>query len=58
MYFALSGRQATAVADRCDMERSSLSRLENDDPNPTIATLAALAEALGMAITIQLVNRR
>jgi ribosome-binding protein aMBF1 (putative translation factor) len=49
------GLSVATVADRCDMERSTISRLETAaTPNPTVATLCALAEAIGKKIAVRL----
>ena len=63
--FALlrSERQSRGISlaelrDRTGIARSALSRLENDpEANPTITTLARIAEALGKQIVIQLVEK-
>jgi|HubBroStandDraft_5_1064220.scaffolds.fasta_scaffold476498_2 DNA-binding Xre family transcriptional regulator len=63
--FALlrSERQSRGISlaelrDRTGIGRSALSRLENDpEANPTITTLARIAEALGKQIVIQLVEK-
>lgn len=51
-------RQGLSLADmreRTGMERSSLSKLENDsDANPTLSTVCRYAEALGVRIEIRL----
>jgi DNA-binding XRE family transcriptional regulator len=54
-------RQGLSLADMSKrtggMDRATISRLENGrQPNPTWATLAALAEALGCRIEIKLVQ--
>src|SRR5437868_1104940 len=50
-------RQGMSLADvweKTGIERSALSRLENDPhPNPTIATLCRYAEALGKKIVVE-----
>lgn len=54
-------RQGLSLADmqeRTGIARSSLCTLENaEDPNPTIATVCRVAEALGMGVEIRLVPR-
>ncbi len=56
-------RQAKGISlaelrDRTGIGRSALSRLENDpDANPTITTLARVADALGKQVVIQLVEK-
>ena len=63
--FALlrSERQSRGISlaelrDRTGIGRSALSRLENDpEANPTITTLARIADALGKQIVIQLVEK-
>ncbi len=43
------------LAKRTGISKASLSRLENDPaPNPTVATLSRIADALGRQIMIQL----
>jgi DNA-binding Xre family transcriptional regulator len=64
--FALlrSERQSRGISlaelrDRTGIGRSALSRLENDpEANPTITTLARIADALGKQIVIQLVEKQ
>jgi ribosome-binding protein aMBF1 (putative translation factor) len=50
--------QGLSLADmemRCGMTRTALSRLENDPhPNPTVSTLARLAQALNVELTLRL----
>ena len=49
------GVSLTELAKRTGMTKATLSRLENDpSPNPTIATLSRIAEALGRQIRIDL----
>jgi len=49
------GLSLAQVAERSDMERSAVCRLETSTaPNPTVATLCAWAEALGKEIVIAL----
>jgi len=63
--FALlrSERQSRGISlaelrDRTGIGRSALSSLENDpEANPTITTLARIADALGKQIVIQLVEK-
>jgi transcriptional regulator with XRE-family HTH domain len=38
------------LAERCNIYRTYLSRLENGDANPTLTVLAALAEALDVKV--------
>ena len=41
------------VAERCGIDKSRLSKLERDpQSNPTLATLARIAEAIGVKLTI------
>jgi len=52
------GISLAELRDKTGIGRSALSRLENDpDANPTITTLARVAEALGKQIVIQLVEK-
>jgi DNA-binding phage protein len=54
----LRGISLAELRERTGIGRSALSRLENDPgANPTIATLARVAEALGKRIVIQLVEK-
>jgi ribosome-binding protein aMBF1 (putative translation factor) len=49
------GLSLADVADRTGIERSNLSRLENEaEANPTVATLSRYADALGKRLTIAL----
>lgn len=42
------------VADRSGIDKSRLSKLENDpDANPTLTTLTRIADAIGVKLTIQ-----
>jgi transcriptional regulator with XRE-family HTH domain len=51
------GLSLADVADRSGIERSNLSRLENEsESNPTIATLTRYADALGKDLFIGLVD--
>ena len=54
-------RQGLSLADvraRSAISRESLCRMENDDePNPTIRTLARYAEALGMTMEIRFAKK-
>lgn len=40
------GIEAQQLASRCDIEKSTLSRLEAGNTNPTIYTLSKIAKAL------------
>jgi|HubBroStandDraft_6_1064221.scaffolds.fasta_scaffold203828_3 DNA-binding Xre family transcriptional regulator len=52
------GISLAELRERTGIGRSALSRLENDpEANPTITTLARVAEALGKQILIQLVEK-
>lgn len=49
------GLSLATVAKRSGIDRSQLSRLENDPhPNPTLATLTRLARAIGVELTIDI----
>ena len=51
------GLSLSDIRDRTGIERSTLSRLENDeDANPTVATLDRHASAVGKEILIALVD--
>lgn len=51
------GLSLADVAARSGMDRSQLSRLENDPhPNPTLSTLSRLASAIGVELTIGIRN--
>ncbi len=53
-----AGLSLAEVADRTGIERPNLSRLENDDEtNPTIATLTRYADALGKRLLIVLADQ-
>lgn len=41
------------LAKRCDMKPSNLSRLENGNGNPSVATLARIARGLGRKLEIR-----
>jgi DNA-binding XRE family transcriptional regulator len=52
------GLTLTDITARTGIEKSNLSRLENDpNPNPTIDTLCRYADAVGKEITITLVEK-
>ena len=52
------GLSLADIRDRTGIERSTLSRLENDETdNPTISTLMRYAEAVGKDILIILADR-
>jgi DNA-binding phage protein len=52
------GISLSELRQRTGIGRSALSRLENDpEANPTITTLARVADALGKQIVIQLVEK-
>lgn len=55
-------RQGLSFADmreRTGIERSTLCRIERDPAaNPTVATLARIAEALGKTLVIQLIDAK
>jgi DNA-binding XRE family transcriptional regulator len=52
------GLSLTEVAERTGIERPNLSRLENEnEPNPTVATLTRYADALGKRVLIVLADR-
>lgn len=49
------GLTAAEVAERCDMERSALCRLETaENANPTVATVCGIAQALGKSLVVRL----
>jgi len=53
-----AGLSLAEIADRSGIERPNLSRLENDDEtNPTIATLTRYADALGKRLLIVLADQ-
>jgi ribosome-binding protein aMBF1 (putative translation factor) len=53
-----AGLSLAELADRTGIERPNLSRLENDDEtNPTIATLTRYADALGKRLLIVLADQ-
>ena len=50
------GLSLAEVAERSGIDKSNLSKLENDPyPNPTLATLTRIAEAIGVRIKIGIV---
>ena len=52
------GLTLTDIKARTGIEKSNLSRLENDpNPNPTIDTLCRYADAVGKEIAITLVEK-
>lgn len=54
---ARQGLSLADVQERTGIARSQLSQLENAEaPNPTIATVCRVAEALGMSVAIRLVK--
>ena len=50
------GLSLADVRDRTGIERSALSRLENETPNVTIRTLERYAEALGKRLVIEIAD--
>jgi len=48
------GLSLADIRDRTGIERSALSRLENETPNVTIRTLERYAEALGKRVVIEI----
>lgn len=50
------GLSQTEVAARMGTSQSTLARLEQGDANPTLATVARLAKALGKKIEWQLID--
>jgi len=50
------GLSLADVRDRTGIERSTLSRLENETPNVTIRTLERYAEALGKRVVIEIAD--
>ncbi|MBL7040918.1 MAG: helix-turn-helix transcriptional regulator [Pirellulaceae bacterium] len=52
------GLSLADIRDRTGIERSALSRLENETPNVTIRTLERYAEALGKRIVIEIADAR
>jgi putative transcriptional regulator len=42
---------AEQLADKADMERSALARIENGGINPSLFVISKLADALGMSIS-------
>lgn len=49
------GLSQQEVADRCGMQQSNISRLENGNGNPTISTLQKLAHCFGKKLEIRFV---
>lgn len=52
------GLSLADIRDRTGIERSTLSRLENETPNVTIRTLERYAEALGKRVVIEIADAR
>lgn len=52
------GLSLADIRDRTGIERSALSRLENEAPNVTVRTLERYAEALGKRIVIEIADAR
>jgi len=50
------GLSLADIRDRTGIERSALSRLENETPNVTLRTLERYAEALGKRIVIAIAD--
>jgi DNA-binding Xre family transcriptional regulator len=50
------GLSLADIRDRTGIERSALSRLENETPNVTIRTLERYAEALGKRVVIEIAD--
>jgi transcriptional regulator with XRE-family HTH domain len=50
------GLSLADIRDRTGLERSALSRLENETPNVTIRTLERYAEALGKRLVIEIAD--
>jgi DNA-binding Xre family transcriptional regulator len=50
------GLSLADIRDRTGIERSALSRLENETPNVTIRTLERYAEALGKRVVIEITD--
>ena len=48
-----AGLSLTELAARAGMQKSSLSRLENEDRNPTVRTLERVAAALGKRLVVR-----
>ena len=48
-----AGVSLTDLAARAGMQKSSLSRLENEDRNPTVRTLERVAAALGKRLVVR-----
>lgn len=48
------GLSLADIRDRTGIERSALSRIENETPNVTIRTLERYAEALGKRVVIEI----
>jgi transcriptional regulator with XRE-family HTH domain len=51
------GLSLQEVADRMGTDRANVHRLENAPGNPTVATLARYAEAMGKRIVISVANQ-
>jgi len=49
-----AGVSLTDLAAKAGMQKSSLSRLENEDRNPTVRTLERIAAALGKRLVVRL----
>ena len=49
-----AGVSLTDLAARAGMQKSSLSRLENEDRNPTVRTLERVAAALGKRLVVRI----
>jgi hypothetical protein len=50
------GLSLADIRDRTGIERSALSRIENDTPNVTVRTLERYAEALGKRVVIEIAD--
>jgi DNA-binding phage protein len=51
------GLTLTEVAERSGIDKSNLSKLENDpQPNPTLDTLSRIAQAIGVRLAISVVR--
>ncbi len=48
-----AGVSLTDLAAKAGMQKSSLSRLENEDRNPTVRTLERIAAALGKRLVVR-----
>ena len=49
-----AGVSLTDLAAKAGMQKSSLSRLENEDRNPTVKTLERIAAALGKRLVVRI----